>query len=290
MIKFNKSLNKWEGSVNGKVVTRSVSKEKVEVRLQTLGVQSTEVEVAGKKSEVVKFGVNERFEFIEKFVKMVARGVSNSLIVAGPGGLGKTYTVSNTLQAMGKTELGIGDVDGDYIIMKGYSTAKFMYRTLYENNGKIVIFDDCDAVLKDPIAANILKSALDSNEQRIISWGAEFSKDEELPNRFEFVGRVIFISNMSLTKIPQAIISRSLKCDVSMTTEEKLDRIENIIFGDAFLPTYGREVKVDTMQFLRKYADQAGDLNIRTALNVAKIRYNDDDGSWVRVALYMMVA
>jgi len=291
-IKFNDESGKFEGWVDGKCVSKSQSKKFVEKRLGLMGFTKAAVEAATSETPKVVFGINERFEFIEQFVKMVAMGVSNSLIVAGPGGLGKTHTVTNTLQAMGKREMGIGDVDGDYIFVKGHSTAKALYRTLFENNGKTIIFDDCDSVFKDPIGANILKAALDSYDKRVISWNAEFSEREDLPNRFEFVGRVIFISNLAGNQMPQAILSRSLKCDVSMTLQEKVERIATVVMSDEFMPQYSKDVKKDVVAFIRENADQATDLNIRTATMVAKIRYEMSavGSDWKRLALYTMVS
>lgn len=288
-ISFNEILNKWEGIANGKVVSRSKRKEHVIGQLQVKGF---EIKADAKAEPKVQFGINERFDFIEQFVTLVARGVSNSLIVAGPGGLGKTHTVTETLEKMGKKELGIGDVDGDYVFVKGHSTAKALYRTLWENNGKIVIFDDCDSVFKDPIAANVLKAALDSYDKRIISWNAEFSEREELPNRFEFTGRVIFISNLSVDKMPQAMLSRSLKCDVTMTLEEKVERIATVVMSKEFMPQYDKEIKDDVVAFIKENAAKATDLNIRTATMVAKIRYEMAiiGQDWKRMALYTMVS
>lgn len=293
MIKFNDATGKFEGFIDGKLVSKSQSKKFVEKRLGLMGasvpkaVQESEPEVPK-----VQFGINERFEFIEQFVKMVGMGVSNSLIVAGPGGLGKTHTVTNTLNALGKKEMGIGDKTGDYIFVKGHSTAKALYRTLFENNGMTIIFDDCDSVFRDPIGANILKAALDSYDKRVISWNAEFSEREDLPNRFEFYGRVIFISNLSAGQMPQAILSRSLKCDVSMTLEEKVERIATVVMSNEFMPQYGKDVKKDVVAFIRENAAQASDLNIRTATMVAKIRYEMEvvGGDWKRLALYTMVS
>lgn len=288
-VKFDTKNNVFVGLVDGRKVCQSQKEEKVVAKMRNLGFSFESTSVEEKKEKII-FGINERFDFIEKFVRMVARGVSNSLIVAGPGGLGKTHTVTDTLQKMGKRELGIGDTEGDYIVVKGFSTAKALYRTLYENNGMTIIFDDTDAIMKDPIGANILKAALDSYDQRVISWNAEFSEREELPNRFEFVGRVIFITNMSLDKVPQALISRSLKCDVSMTIDEKIERIATVVMSDNFMPSIDNKVKQDVIAFIRENANQFTDLNIRSAMNIAKIRYEMADEGWERMALYMAVA
>lgn len=290
VIKFNKDEKVWEGYIDGKRVCKSKrSEERVAMRLFAMGAP---VQPDAPEIPKVEFGINERFEFIEQFVRMVAMGVSNSLIVAGPGGLGKTHTVLNTLNAMGKKEMGIGDLNGDYIIVKGHSTAKALYRTLWENNSKTIIFDDCDSVFKDPIGANILKAALDSYDKRVISWNAEFSERDDLPNRFEFVGRVIFISNLSGGQMPQAILSRSLKCDVTMTMEEKVERIATVVMGKEFMPQYDVTIKKDVVKFIRENASKASDLNIRTATMVAKIRHEMEivGGDWKRLALYTMVS
>ncbi len=291
-IRFVEKYNSWVASENGKNVASSrISREKLESIIQR---KFGNVKFASETPATpkVEFNVNERFDFIEQFTTLVARGVSNSLIVAGPGGLGKTHSVTATLEKMGKTELAIGAEDGDYIFVKGHSTAKALYRTLWENNGKIIIFDDCDSVFKDPIGANILKAALDSYDKRVISWNAEFSEREDLPNRFEFVGRVIFISNLSVEKMPQAMLSRSLKCDVTMTLAEKVERIATVVMSKDFMPSCDKEVKKDVIAFIRENADKASDLNIRTAMMVAKIRIEmvAIGQDWKRMALYTMVS
>ena len=194
--------------------------------------------------KVEKFGINARFSFVEKLVTMVATGVQPSAIITGEGGLGKTYTVTKTLESNGYKDISdladfqvgtILNIRKCFKMVKGFSTAKGLYRTLFENNKGVIVFDDCDAVLKDPVALNLLKSALDSYGKRIISWNADF-RDEDLPRSFNFEGRVIFISNMDEGKIDQAIRSRSMMIDLSMTHDQKIDRMEFIAASDEFLP------------------------------------------------------
>lgn len=289
-IEFNKKLQKWDGYANGKVVSRGASKQRVEATLvqkygMPLNLDAQPNESAAVFAPQSEFGVDERFQFIEQFVRLIAKKNMNSLIITGDGGLGKTFTVISTLKKLGLKELGIGDYDGDFVTIKGYSTAKAMYRTLWENNGKIILFDDADSVHKDPIGANILKGALDSEEKRVITWGAEFSDKEELPNRFEFTGRVIFISNLPLKKFPQALLSRSMKVDLTLNTEEKLDRIEHVfgeVRGDA-------DEKREVLAFIREHSARITDLNIRSALNVLKLRTQIDQ-DWERIALYTVIA
>ena len=174
-----------------------------------------------------------------------------------------------------------------FTFVKGYSTAKGLYRTLFENNKSIIVFDDCDAVLKDPVALNLLKGALDSYGKRIISWNADM-RDDDLPKSFNFEGRVIFISNMAQDKIDQAIRSRSMMIDLSMTTNQKIDRMEFISKLEEFLPEYDASVKADALALIRAIKDDVKEISLRTLIAVAKIRASNKD--WKELAEYMLTA
>ena len=208
---------------------------------------------------------------------MVVMGSTPSLIVTGEGGLGKTHTVTETIK-----ELNLDD--NDWVTFKGYSTARGLYNTLFDHNGKLIVFDDCDSVLEDKVALNILKSALDSYETRQITWMAKMTKSDEYPNQFNFTGRVIFISNKDRSKIDGAILSRSLTVDLSMTPQEKIERMSFIL--PRILPIVPLDVKVDALNFLDQNKDSA-QLNLRTLIMVSKIRRQFPD-TWQDLATYMI--
>ena len=244
-----------------------------------------------------KFGINERFSFVEKLVKMVASGTQASAVITGQGGLGKSYTVMKALDQAGYKDISdlasfeVGSVLNMakcYTTVKGYSTAKGMYRTLFENNGGVIVFDDCDAVLKDPVALNILKGALDSYGRRIISWNADM-RDEDLPRSFEFKGKVIFISNMNADSIDQAIRSRSMMIDLSMSSDQKIERMETIAGMEEFMPEFEMAHKLDAIALIKELKNTAKDISLRTLIQVTKIR-SADDTSWKEMAEYVICA
>jgi hypothetical protein len=161
-----------------------------------------------------------------------------------------------------------------------------MYRTLFENNDKVVIFDDCDSVLQDKVSANILKAALDSYDKRIITWGSEGGfGEQDLPTCFEFKGQVLFISNMERSKVNQAILSRSLVVDLSMTKVEAIERMAGIL--ETVLPEYSMEIKQDALAFLDENKAMVKDLNMRTLLTVAKVRA-EFPLDWEENAMYLV--
>lgn len=291
---YNVKKSKWDVLVDGKVTNTVSTKEKAERILRNMGYDSFAVAPISTVQKAEKeFSINERFDFLSHFVKMVARKQSHALFISGPGGLGKTHTVLETLAKAGKREMAIGDYDGDYVIIKGFTTAKGMYRTLYENNGKIIIFDDADSSFKDVIGINILKGALDSNDKRIISWNAEFPEKEDLPNRFEFIGSVIFISNMTMEKVPQALVSRCMKVSLDMDAQEKVDRIAHVMFEPNFCGSVDRSMKQEVLDFITQNAERFNDLNIRAALNLVKIRNSmdyDEVEKFQKIALYTSIS
>jgi hypothetical protein len=296
LISFDSASGKFVGTVDGKVVVRSKYESAVKSRLAEMSGTIVEAQKAfEEKSE--RFDINTRFGFVEKLVTMVASGVQPSAVVTGEGGLGKTYTVTKTLEANGYKDISdLADFEVGSIIntrkcftfVKGYSTAKGLYRTLFENNKSIIVFDDCDAVLKDPVALNILKGALDSYGKRIISWNADM-RDDDLPKSFNFEGRVIFISNMSQDKIDQAIRSRSMMIDLSMTTNQKIDRMEHISKSEEFLPEYDTSVKADALALIRAIKDDCKEISLRTLIAVAKVRASNPT-DYKDLATYMLTA
>jgi hypothetical protein len=293
-VSFDAKSGNYFAKVGSKTI-KSYSKAYVERRVKAMvGDVETAVAVATEKQN--RYDINTRFGFVEKLVNMVATGVQPSAVITGEGGLGKTYTVTKTLEANGYKDISdlaefqVGSIINTrkcFTMVKGYSTAKGLYRTLFENNKSIIVFDDCDAVLKDPVALNLLKGALDSYGKRIISWNADM-KDDDLPRSFEFTGRVIFISNMDQEKIDQAIRSRSMMIDLSMSLDQKIDRMEFIAKSDEFLPEYDAKIKSDSLSLIREIKDDCKEISLRTLIAVCKIRASNKE--YKDLATYMLTA
>ena len=237
-----------------------------------------------------EFSINERFGFVEKLVGMVASGVQQSAVITGRGGLGKTYTVSKALSAGGYTDISGCDtmeIDPEFNafrVVKGYSSPRGLYRTLYENNNGIIVFDDCDSVLENPASLNVLKAALDSYDQRIVTWNVE-AKGDDLPTSFEFTGGIIFISNKAQNEIDQAIRSRSMLVDLTMTPDEMVERMCYIASQPSFMPEFGDDEKMDALEFLSENRDKIKDMSLRSLITVTKIRAANTD--WRYLAIYM---
>ena len=212
-----------------------------------------------------EFTINQRFGFLEKFTNMVLDGETVSAIVTGEGGLGKSHTIMGALEKRGWQE------GTQYVVVKGYATPKALYGTLWEHRDKTIIFDDCDSVLKDAVSLNLLKGALDSYDKRTISWLQKGFIDDKLPNSFEFQGNIIFISNMSSDKLDQAVKSRSMTIDLSMTLKDKIERMNYIL--PSVMPSYPMDMKQTALDFMAQHADIAKEFNMRTLQKIIKITH-----------------
>ena len=280
---------KYVATINGKTVKRT-KKEHMDYVIKTATKSSVSISAVVVDS---KFTINERFGFLSDMVTMLAKGDQASVVVTGPGGLGKSHTVSKTLSSAGFKDLStlqeyaVGSIvpPKSFVVIKGYSTPKGLYRTLYENKNSIIVFDDCDSVLKDPVSLNLLKGALDSYSKRIISWRADI-KDEDLPTSFEFKGRVVFISNMSISSLDQAIVTRSMAVDLTMTTDQKIERMRHLLQTGEFMPEYDLVAKNDAMALVESVKSTVKELSLRTLIQVTKIRKSNPNGNWKKLAEY----
>ena len=281
---------KYQAVINGKIVKRT-SKAHMDYVLRKAGLAATAAEASAPRES--RFSINERFGFVTDMVTMLANGAQSSVVVTGPGGLGKSYTVSKALESNGFKDIStlealeIGariNSSKSFRVVKGYSTPKGLYRLLYENKEGVIVFDDCDSVLKDPVSLNLLKGALDSYSRRIISWRADI-RDEDLPTSFEFKGRVVFISNLASSQIDQAIITRSMAVDLSMTTQQKIERMRHIMESGEFMPDADKQHKVDAIGLIERLKDSVKELSLRTLIQVTKIRANAG-AKWANLAEY----
>lgn len=251
-----------------------------------------------------EFSINARFDFLTQAVEMVAQKKIASALVTGEGGLGKTYTVNKTLASLGMSpfdqtadvieEEGDEDAEEDddvqvktpcpdnqYVVVKGYSTARALFDTLKQYCSNIIIFDDCDSVFKDKNGVNILKGALDSYDKRFVSWNTSTGTDI-----FEFTGSIIFISNLSRSSIDQAIRTRAFCVDLEMTTDQKIERMEVIAKNPEFMPDIQISVKMEALALLKNKRNVAHNMSMRTLIQVAKVATGG--GKWQEFATYLV--
>ena len=241
--------------------------------------------------------IRERFDILTEMTKATVSGDIRAMIVSGPPGVGKSFGVEREIdKACLFDKLAGKRLKAE--VVKGSATPIGLYQVLYKfsDANSVVVFDDCDSILLDDVALNLLKGALDSSKKRVISWLSESSalRREGIPERFEFKGSVIFITNLKFDKMKSqklrdhldALQSRCHYLDLTLDTmRDKLLRIKQIakdgvLFADYDFNEYAQD---DIIDFMHANKDRLREVSLRMALKIADLR-KSFPGNWKRMA------
>ena len=228
--------------------------------------------------------IGKRFKILDDMTRAAKQGDIKAMIVSGPPGVGKSYGVEEQLNK----DSAFDDIAGQsrkYEVVKGAMSAIGLYAKLYKYSDprNVVVFDDCDSVLLDDLSLNILKAALDTSKKRYISWNTDsrLLRSEGIPDRFEFKGSAIFITNIKFENVRskklrdhlEALESRCHYVDLTIDGErEKMLRIKQIV-RDGMLDDYDmpQERKDDVIEFISENKARLRELSLRTVLKIADL-------------------
>jgi hypothetical protein len=235
--------------------------------------------------EEVMDRIEQRFSILDDMTKAAIAGDIRAMIVVGPPGVGKSYGVEYQLEKAGLFDK-IGNRKVKYEVIKGAMTPIGLYCTLFKHSDprNVLVFDDCDSILLDDLALNILKAALDSGKKRRIHWNSDSAmlRREGVPDQFDFKGSVIFITNLKFENLKskklqdhlEALQSRCHFLDLTLnTTRDKILRIRQIfrkgdLFQDYdFTPEQGEEI----VQFMQEHHNRLREISLRMALKLADL-------------------
>jgi len=249
-------------------------------------VDFSTVEQSSTQSDDVRMAeIAERFEILHDMTKAATNGDIRAMIVSGPPGVGKSFGVEQEIE---KATL-LDQIAGRRLraeVVKGSATALGLYQALYKYSDEncVLVFDDCDTILFDDVALNLLKGALDSGKSRRISWLSESRvlKDEGIPNSFNFKGSVIFITNLKFDKMKSqklkdhldALQSRCHYLDLTLDTmRDKLLRIKQIaatgaLFQDMDISEAGTD---EIIAFMDANQNKLREMSLRMAIKIAQL-------------------
>lgn len=187
----------------------------------------------------------------------------------------------------------LDDAEVEYNYFKGNSTAAGLYELLFKYRKDLIILDDMDDALSSKDTADMLKSVLDTGETRVLDrrikgyFDAVGLTDEEieekykktgkLPNRFEFTGSIIFITNLKEEDFDPNVYTRTISLDVRLEKEELLKRIEEVL--PHMLKNIPMDKKRETLKLMLELLDiyvEKSPLNLRTLYHCLNFRNSND--------------
>jgi plastocyanin len=228
----------------------------------------------------------EKFSDMERYIKMVVAGLHPGLIICGAPGIGKTHRVMKYV----KTTHEYGNT---LDIIKGRCTTAALYTSLfnYSKEGDLIVIDDADEVFAESNSVNLLKAALDSGDERLVSYGTtrppELTEDEatmkhpELepdskgryycPKSFFYEGNIIFITNLRAGQLDTALRSRCYICELDFTVEESLEMVREIMLTTK--SKHSMESKQKAYDYLKTLVEQGAQIEVsmRTFGSIANL-------------------
>ena len=250
-------------------------------------VATTAVSAPVETDEQAIERIRTRFAILDEMAAATTKGGIRAMIVSGPPGVGKSFGVEQQLEKAAMFDK-IAGKPLKFEIVKGAMTALGLYATLFKHSDKnhVLVFDDCDSVLMDDLALNILKAALDSGKRRRIYWNSDSSmlRREGIPDSFDFNGSCIFITNIKFDHLKskklqdhlEALQSRCHFLDLTIDTERdkmlRIKQVHNDTDGGLFRDYYfeGDEGE-QVLQFMWDTKGKLRELSMRMALKIADL-------------------
>jgi hypothetical protein len=230
--------------------------------------------------------IRERFDILHEMTKACVSGDIRAMIVSGPPGVGKSFGVE---QEIDKATM-FDQIAGKRLraeVVKGAATPIGLYKTLYKYSDPncVVVFDDCDSILLDDLALNLLKGALDTGKKRKISWLSESRAlaNDGIPDSFDFKGSAIFITNLKFDKMRSqklrdhldALQSRCHYLDLTLDTmRDKILRIRQIAKDGVLFANYDFDpaVQDEIIEFMSTNQNRLREMSLRMAIKIADLR------------------
>lgn len=241
----------------------------------TQPVEEAKVETAEEASARIA----KRFQMLGRYTQGTVQGNFKALIIQGPPGLGKTFSVDMVLNEYDPNGVNTTRIAGKLTTVQ-------LFKSLWDHReeGQILVLDDCDSVFEDQVSLNILKAALDSGKQRIVSYMTDDVKTSDkdgsiIEKRFEFRGTVIFITNLDFDRVIEgggrlaphleALKSRSMYVSLGMRSRrEYMIRVEQIApkMFDC------EDAMTEVVGFMQDNLDELDEVSARMAVKINNLR------------------
>jgi hypothetical protein len=158
---------------------------------------------------------------VYKAIDKLKAGYTSLVFIKGSTGIGKSFNINVALSG------------AEFVEIAGDITPAYLYRLLFENNGKIIYFRDLSRIMSDMRCLELFKNAFDTTGSQRLITNYNYSKEQEdLPKSFLFNGKAIFDFNGECTKFSedwQAFINRGIYVNLVFS----FDEISNILLNVA---------------------------------------------------------
>lgn len=235
--------------------------------------------------------LNEIQDEVKNAVRMVARGRYFGLVVVGPGGLGKSYSV----------EQGLREGGYPFVVVNGHMTALALYQRLYKHRDRgapLLVLEDIEHIFSSPPVLGLLRAAtwgprVEAGWRvRHVCWDSTSARLEELglPRQFEFNSGLIMVGNtIPKNGVFEAFLSRVAYLEVTATAEEVFTLMRSIVRGgwkfcepeSKRVVELGEDACLEVVTFFEQ--TQVTDLRIFERALIAFVTHGRESPAWRRL-------
>lgn len=216
------------------------------------------------------------YELTKEYVRAVARGYIDALILVSEGGLGKSWITVKTLAEEGLAE------GKDYAVLTTFSTPLQLYHKIYEHRDKLLVLDDVEGIVSNRTALSIVKSALwSATPRRIVQYNSTTEK-LKAPESFEFTGRMILCMNeLPNNAVARALRSRAVYYEIRLPHERVVELMREIADSRKDGPLTEGERR-EVADYIARTSTPATNLDLRTVVKACGLRAfsKNNGGGW----------
>lgn len=126
-----------------------------------------------------------RYDELEEFAHKFADSLLNLVAVVGTAGLRKSRIFVNALE---RTKV-------PYCLLKGHLKPFILYQLLYQHRDQLIVIDDADSLFSDRSCIPLLKSLLERETTKVVSWHSRAIDDDTIPRSFTTRSKVAILCN-----------------------------------------------------------------------------------------------
>ncbi len=265
-----------------------------------VAVNEEDINIVGRHDNVmtdedIEQEIEDRFDVMDILTKGVINRTIKGVIVAGASGIGKTFGIDKLLKKAMKEEK-ITKLS----TMSGSCSPIGLYLTLFahQNAGNVLVMDDIDSIFDDQESLNLLKKALDTTDEREITWMKDSAAlDRESVDRsFMFNGSIIFITNHNFDNLIdkggkmsvhyEALISRCMYLDLGIhTMKEVVVRVKQVVRKSDMMEKLGHtqeEIQM-MLDWLMLNLEGLRKVDLRTMIKLSQA-WNASPSGWQKIA------
>ena len=278
MLNLTEDLSKKQIEVQ----TQQVEKENV-VKVEEAVKEETALALEQIKQSNTDFSLPQ-LKALASGVEMVCKNHFAGLFCVSNGGFGKSFAVISEL----------AEHSSDYVLVNTHVSPIALYELLYTNNGKVILFEDCEKILENEVIISILRSALwsaltDSKGEmvRTITLHTAWKEAKHLPKSFVFTGKIILLAN----RIPKdnrmdALLSRVLFYNLTFSLVD----VKQMLTGMAkkgYKNLTGEECLAIVSQLCERIGVEHKNLNLRLFHKAVELyRFNKEN--WLSALTYFL--